>query len=204
MNAAHRLSRADPRRHDLGQHVRPLVDGDAFRRLQAIGLRARPFAARDRQVHGLQDDLDELSVVYGAPFIWPPLRRMASPISIRKLPDGRPILHFILHREYSDAFASRQEEGGISRGLALLAFATARSHLPRNPFPKWLRRQAPFMRVECLGIRRDWLQRFAIRPEGDHHASRPCAIGRLSIHVPRWRPWMAGSLRSSRWRWGAV
>ena len=51
-------------RHRLGQHLRPLVAGDAVRRLQAIGLRSRPLAARDRQVHGLQDDLDELPVAY--------------------------------------------------------------------------------------------------------------------------------------------
>jgi gamma-glutamyl-gamma-aminobutyraldehyde dehydrogenase len=53
----------NPRRHGLGQCVRPRVDGDAIRRLQAIGLRSRPLAARDRQIHGLQDDLDELSVM---------------------------------------------------------------------------------------------------------------------------------------------
>ena len=60
MNAAHRLSRAHSRRHRLGQCLRPLVAGDAVRRLQAVRLRSRPLATRDRQIHGLQDDLDEL------------------------------------------------------------------------------------------------------------------------------------------------
>ena len=49
-------------RHRLGQHLRSLVACDAVRRLQAVRLRSRPLAARDRQVHGLQDDLDELPV----------------------------------------------------------------------------------------------------------------------------------------------
>ncbi len=50
------------RRDGLGQRLRPLLADDAVRRLQAVRLRPRPVAARNRQVYGLQDDLDALSV----------------------------------------------------------------------------------------------------------------------------------------------
>ena len=38
----------DPRRHRLGQHLRPFLPDDPVRRLQAVRLRPGPFAARDR------------------------------------------------------------------------------------------------------------------------------------------------------------
>ena len=51
---------AAARRHRLREHGRRARAGDALRGLQAVGLRARSLAARARQVHGPQNDLDQV------------------------------------------------------------------------------------------------------------------------------------------------
>ena len=57
LNRAHRLSRADPGRRRLGQHLRFGRHHGAVRRLQAVGLRSRQGAGRARRLHPAQDDL---------------------------------------------------------------------------------------------------------------------------------------------------
>ncbi len=54
MNVAHRLSHALRAGTVWVNTFDPLLVGHAVRRLQAIRLRARPLAARNRQVHRLK------------------------------------------------------------------------------------------------------------------------------------------------------
>ena len=51
---------AAARRDRVREHRRRARAGDALRGLQAVGLRARSLAARARQVHGPQNDLDQV------------------------------------------------------------------------------------------------------------------------------------------------
>jgi hypothetical protein len=75
----------------------------------------------------------------------------------------RLILHLTLHREYFDAIASGEKKTEYRNNTAYWRSRLVDRAYREIHFRNGYATGAPFMRVECRGIRKDTPKRFAIR-----------------------------------------
>ena len=77
---------------------------------------------------------------------------------------GKPaILHLTLHREWFDKIAAGQKKTEYRDNTAFWRSRLLSRSYDEIHFRNGYATRAPFMRVECLGIRKDGRKRFAIR-----------------------------------------